>query len=117
VFEYKSTLSSTQFATMSATYFGASVLVIILSIYSLLYFDDVEELQSIMRFNQFIEAWGWVSSESPQSSSESGSLFTKTDLSNHKYEYLAIVGEVFDVRKGSRHYGKGGGYAFFTGQS
>lgn len=31
------------------------------------------------------------------------------------FEYLVIVGEVFDVRAGPSYYGKGGSYSFFTG--
>lgn len=30
--------------------------------------------------------------------------------------YLAIVGRVYDVDKGKKHYGKGGGYSFFAGE-
>ncbi|GMT20909.1 hypothetical protein PFISCL1PPCAC_12206, partial [Pristionchus fissidentatus] len=30
--------------------------------------------------------------------------------------YLAIVGRVYDVNKGKKHYGKGGGYSFFAGR-
>ncbi|GMS90720.1 hypothetical protein PENTCL1PPCAC_12895, partial [Pristionchus entomophagus] len=30
--------------------------------------------------------------------------------------YLAVVGRVYDVDKGKKHYGKGGGYSFFAGR-
>ncbi|KAG8451826.1 hypothetical protein GDO86_003862 [Hymenochirus boettgeri] len=30
--------------------------------------------------------------------------------------YLAILGKVFDVQKGSKHYGPGGSYSFFAGK-
>ncbi|XP_060599237.1 neuferricin-like [Ruditapes philippinarum] len=48
-------------------------------------------------------------------------LFTKDELSKYTgkespYVYLAILGDVFDVSKGKRHYGEGGGYHFFTGK-
>ncbi|XP_053375216.1 neuferricin-like isoform X2 [Mercenaria mercenaria] len=48
-------------------------------------------------------------------------LFTKDELSKFtgKEEsgvYLAILGDVFDVTKGKKHYGEGGGYHFFTGK-
>jgi len=47
-------------------------------------------------------------------------LFTKEELSKFTGEentrvYLAILGEVFDVTKGRKHYQKGGGYGFFSG--
>ena len=29
--------------------------------------------------------------------------------------YLAVLGQVFDVTKGRKHYGTGGGYEFFAG--
>lgn len=38
------------------------------------------------------------------------------DGTNGKPLYLALLGEVFDVSKGSKHYGPGGGYSFFTGK-
>ena len=49
-------------------------------------------------------------------------LFTKEELSQYdgsddsKPIYLAIVGKVFDVSKGKKYYGKGGGYNFFAGR-
>lgn len=30
--------------------------------------------------------------------------------------YLALLGQIFDVKKGRQHYGPGGGYEFFSGQ-
>ncbi|XP_046396960.1 neuferricin isoform X2 [Ischnura elegans] len=30
--------------------------------------------------------------------------------------YLSILGKIFDVTKGKKHYGEGGGYSFFTGR-
>lgn len=47
-------------------------------------------------------------------------LFTKYEISqftgsDNSEVYLAIVGDVFDVTKGRRHYGDGGGYHFFSG--
>lgn len=51
-----------------------------------------------------------------------GKLFTKEDLwekyrggKGSKGLYLAIMGRVYDVQKGSKHYGPGGGYSFFAG--
>lgn len=46
-------------------------------------------------------------------------IFTKEELlkftGDSDIRYLAIIGEVFDVTKGKDHYGKEGGYKFFTG--
>ena len=49
-----------------------------------------------------------------------GRLFTKEELSKFTGAddgdvYLAILGDVFDVTKGRKHYGVGGGYGFFSG--
>lgn len=48
-------------------------------------------------------------------------VLTKAELAQYTGKdgsriYLAILGEVFDVTKGSKHYGEGGGYHFFTGR-
>ncbi|KAL4224257.1 Neuferricin [Mactra antiquata] len=50
-----------------------------------------------------------------------GKLLTKSELAQHNGKqgssiYLAILGDVFDVSAGKRHYGEGGGYHFFTGK-
>ena len=48
-------------------------------------------------------------------------IFTKAELAQYdgspgsKGLYLAILGKVYDVSKGARHYGPGGGYSFFAG--
>ena len=49
-------------------------------------------------------------------------VFTSLELKQfdgsdeNKPIYLAMLGRVFDVTKGSRHYGPGGGYSFFSGK-
>lgn len=51
-----------------------------------------------------------------------GTVFSKQELEKYVGEdgspglYLAILGEVFDVSKGAKHYGPKGGYHFFTGK-
>lgn len=55
------------------------------------------------------------------SSSSKSKLFTKEELSQYKGTdgspvYLAVLGHVFDVTKGKKHYGPGGGYEFFAGK-
>jgi cytochrome b involved in lipid metabolism len=36
-------------------------------------------------------------------------------LTTDKLLYLSILGSVYDVSKGAKHYAPGGSYAFFTG--
>uniref|UniRef100_UPI00398E93C7 neuferricin n=1 Tax=Pristiophorus japonicus TaxID=55135 RepID=UPI00398E93C7 len=49
-------------------------------------------------------------------------LFTRSELSRYNGEkgspglFLAVLGQVFDVSKGKKHYGPGGSYSFFAGQ-
>lgn len=49
-------------------------------------------------------------------------LFTKDELSKYDGDenslglYLSIMGTVYDVQKGVKHYGVGGGYHFFAGK-
>ncbi|CAG5876626.1 unnamed protein product [Menidia menidia] len=49
-------------------------------------------------------------------------LLSERELSLHNGErgsrglYLAILGQVFDVQKGDKHYGPGGGYHFMAGK-
>ncbi|KAL5278184.1 CYB5D2.2 family protein [Megaselia abdita] len=48
-------------------------------------------------------------------------LFTKEELSKYIGEndgpiYLSILGSIFDVTKGRKHYGEGCSYSFFTGK-
>lgn len=49
-------------------------------------------------------------------------VFSKVELQQYdgsddnKDVYLGILGRVFDVTRGRRHYGKGGGYSFFAGK-
>lgn len=56
-------------------------------------------------------------------SQDPGRLLSQEELSlyngreDSKGLYLAILGQVFDVEKGRKHYGPDGGYRFFTGIS
>lgn len=51
----------------------------------------------------------------------SGKVFSKKELAKFTGKkdssglYIAILGEVFDVSKGEKHYGPEGGYSFFAG--
>ena len=48
-------------------------------------------------------------------------LFSREELSKYTGEkggdvYIAILGRVYDVTRGRKHYGPGGGYSFFSGR-
>jgi hypothetical protein len=48
-------------------------------------------------------------------------LFSRSDLAAMTGEkggpvHLAVLGKVYDVSKGRKHYGPGGGYSFFAGE-
>ena len=51
---------------------------------------------------------------------KSDRVFTKEELSKYTGKsnriYLGLLGQVFDVTKGKKHYGEGGGYSFFSGR-
>lgn len=58
----------------------------------------------------------------PKTNGKASRLFTKEELWEHyrggegsKGLHLAIMGRVYDVKKGIKHYGPGGGYSFFAG--
>lgn len=67
----------------------------------------------------------WNSDQTANSKENSNTVkpihvFTKDELARYKgYDggrvYLAIVGNVYDVTRGKKHYGPGGGYEFFAG--
>ncbi|XP_031663773.1 neuferricin isoform X3 [Oncorhynchus kisutch] len=65
--------------------------------------------------------WANITGDAPQSTVPPARLIIKDELSlytgeeNSKGLYLAILGQVFDVEKGMKHYGPGGGYRFFAG--
>lgn len=67
------------------------------------------------------ESWLRQSVSDP-SSFTPGRMLTEDELSlyngepNSKGLYLAILGQVFDVERGRKHYGPGGSYHFFTGK-
>ncbi|XP_051961751.1 LOW QUALITY PROTEIN: neuferricin [Xyrauchen texanus] len=64
----------------------------------------------------------WLQQPLSDVSSSPGRILTEDELSLYngaqgsKGLYLAILGQVFDVEKGRKHYGPGGGYHFFTGR-
>lgn len=48
-------------------------------------------------------------------------MFSRSDLAAMTGEkngpvHLAVLGKVYDVTKGRKHYGPGGGYSFFAGE-
>ena len=74
------------------------------------------------RLKEFVSySWnGILGSDNDSGETKTGKLFTENDLKKNRGEnggdvYLSILGQVFDVTKGRKHYGPGGGYHFFTG--
>lgn len=62
------------------------------------------------------------SNKNSEKNAKVGRLFTKEELWKHyrggdgsKGLHIAIMGRVYDVKKGVKHYGPGGGYSFFAG--
>ncbi|XP_078403972.1 neuferricin isoform X1 [Cetorhinus maximus] len=70
----------------------------------------------------FAEWLGDVADSALGAGSPPHQLFTKSELSRYNGEkgspglYLAILGQVFDVSRGKKHYGPGGSYSFFAGR-
>lgn len=85
-------------------------------------FTDIVQLVSRPGYEYIGVAWTTLLSafsnvpdSKPSHPTETDKIFTKEELQSLKYSYLAIVGEVFDVQSGSKHYGTDGHYNFFTG--
>ncbi|KAJ7997344.1 hypothetical protein DPEC_G00228010 [Dallia pectoralis] len=66
--------------------------------------------------------WVQIGINTPSSAVPPARLITAHELSlyigdeNSRGLYLAILGQVFDVEKGKKHYGPGGGYHCFAGK-
>jgi hypothetical protein len=59
-----------------------------------------------------------IESEAKSRNDDNFKVFKPKDLKNNKNEiYLSILGSVFDVSKGAKHYQSGGSYEFFAGLS
>jgi len=90
-------------------------LILLIAIFSAVFWPQIKE-----------QYYGYLSSsdviDKPTSNVAGVKLFTKDELS--KYDgaenslglYLAIMGDVYDVEKGVKHYGVGGTYHFFAGR-
>jgi len=86
------------------------------------YYDVTIEVPSVADFTaKWFNKGGTRPSKKPSPSSASkATLFTADQLREYdgkkgaKGLYLAILGKVFDVHKGSKHYGPNGGYHFFA---
>jgi hypothetical protein len=59
-----------------------------------------------------------IESESKSGNDDNFKVFKVKDLKNDNNEiYLALLGSVYDVSKGAKHYKPGGSYEFFAGLS
>lgn len=63
-----------------------------------------------------VSGWLWETAE-PVRLIRQQELSLYTGGRNSNGLYLSVLGQVFDVEKGRRHYGPDGGYHFFTGIS
>ncbi|KAJ7308915.1 hypothetical protein JRQ81_008192 [Phrynocephalus forsythii] len=69
-------------------------------------------------------AWLWGRGFDPRAWlwGEAGAVWSAAELSRHTGTeegaglYLAVLGQVFDVQRGRKHYGPGGAYSFFAGK-
>ena len=83
--------------------------------------NEVKELLNYVFTNEAGETENEGIDKGQTKSGKKERVFTKVELSeydgskDHKKLYLGIMGKVFDVSKGDKHYGPGGGYHFFTG--
>ncbi|KAM9441395.1 neuferricin [Clarias gariepinus] len=69
--------------------------------------------------SEWISLWLFDLARASQGSSRllsQGELALYTGRGDSKGLYLAILGQVFDVEEGRKHYGSDGGYRFFTGR-
>jgi hypothetical protein len=77
---------------------------------------DIESHQPMDRGTNFKIIYGNIKllgGDIPIFTPEQLSLFDGTRQS--KPVYLAILGQIYNVDKGRKHYGQGGGYHFFAG--
>jgi len=93
------------FLTLPAFKSQRDIIVSVLTVFPLDWFNDSDQptsLHSVVR-------------------TSSDAVFSEKDLmmydgsDNSKLLYLAVLGSVFDVTAGRKHYGTGGSYAFFSG--
>lgn len=95
-------------------------LILFIAIFSAIFWPQIKE-----------HYYGYLSSETGASEKSDGktasnvadvNLFTKDELSKYNGEenslglYLSIMGSVYDVKRGEKHYGIGGSYHFFAGK-
>lgn len=93
----------------------ALMFAILICIFAYLY-DPKTCRSSVRAFIRFVNG----DSENDTVDNSRVKVFTRNELSTFKGEnggavYLAILGNVYDVTKGKKHYGPGGGYSFFSG--
>ncbi|XP_050331029.1 neuferricin homolog [Bactrocera neohumeralis] len=100
--------------------FKLQFLLIVIAIFTGVYYNEI--------INWMVNKYADPASESiaikfenPEEATLSERLFTRDDLAQFNGEndaplYLAIIGTVFDVTKGAKHYGPGCAYNFFVGR-
>lgn len=87
------------------------------------YFISPSSVSSILKsvFDLFEHSKSASSTSTSTSTPGKVKVFSKEELAKFKGDngetiYLALVGKVYDVSRGRKHYGPGGGYEFFAGK-
>lgn len=98
-------------------------LILLLAIFSAIFWPQIKQ-----HYYGYIISESGATGASEKSDDKTASnvvdvqLFTKDELSKYNGDensiglYLAIMGSVYDVQKGVKHYGIGGSYHFFAGK-
>lgn len=102
--------------------FKLQFLAILVAILIGVYYPHILELfrKQVLQYDEKIVDVHYESAEKIQQT-EVGQLFTKEELAKYNGEndkpiYLALLGRVYDVSKGAKHYGPGCSYSYFAGR-
>lgn len=92
--------------TLYINYIVLPIVIVIISV-AVLFFSNQKAINQV---------------STPSSSSKKGIIMSATELAKHDGSdpnipvYIVILGRIYDVEKGRRHYGKGSGYNVFAGR-
>lgn len=95
-------------------------LILFIAIFSALFWPQIKQQYYGYILNE--SGASVKSDDKPASNVVDVKLFTADELSKYDGEensiglYLSIMGSVYDVQRGAKHYGIGGSYHFFAGK-